>query len=57
VKTAYLAEYFRDVELRRRVLVGLNKGESLHSLCERAPVKTNSTPLSMPVVTAHAQLQ
>lgn len=35
VKTAYLAEYFRDVELRRRVLVGLNKGESLHSLARK----------------------
>jgi TnpA family transposase len=35
VKTAYLAEYFRDLELRRRVLLGLNKGESLHSLARK----------------------
>jgi TnpA family transposase len=35
VKTAYLAEYFREVELRRRVLLGLNKGESLHSLARK----------------------
>lgn len=35
VKTAYLAEYFRDIELRRRVLLGLNKGESLHSLARK----------------------
>jgi TnpA family transposase len=35
VKTAYLAEYFRKVELRRRVLLGLNKGESLHSLARK----------------------
>lgn len=35
VKTAYLAEYFRNIELRRRVLLGLNKGESLHSLARK----------------------
>ena len=35
VKTAYLAEYFRALELRRRVLLGLNKGESLHSLARK----------------------
>jgi TnpA family transposase len=35
VKTAYLAEYFRDEELRRRVLIGLNKGESLNSLARK----------------------
>ena len=28
-------EYFRDLELRRRVLLGLNKGESLHSLARK----------------------
>ncbi|MGH9759342.1 MAG: Tn3 family transposase, partial [Blastocatellia bacterium] len=35
VKTAYLAEYLRDPELRRRVLLGLNKGESLNSLARK----------------------
>jgi TnpA family transposase len=35
LKTAYLAEYIRDAELRRRVLLGLNKGESLHSLARK----------------------
>jgi TnpA family transposase len=35
VKTAYLAEYFRSEELRRRVLLGLNKGESLHALARK----------------------
>jgi TnpA family transposase len=35
VKTAYLAEYFRNEELRRRVLIGLNKGESLNSLARK----------------------
>jgi len=35
VKTAYLAEYFRSEELRRRVLIGLNKGESLNSLSRK----------------------
>jgi TnpA family transposase len=32
LKTAYIAEYLCNPELRRRVLLGLNKGESLHSL-------------------------
>jgi TnpA family transposase len=32
LKTAYLAEYLCNEELRRRVLLGLNKMESLHSL-------------------------
>lgn len=32
LKTAYLAEYLCNPELRRRVLLGLNKGESLHAL-------------------------
>lgn len=31
LKTAYIAEYLCSEELRRRVLLGLNKGESLHS--------------------------
>jgi TnpA family transposase len=35
VKTAYLAEYLRSEELRRRVLLGLNKGESLNSLARK----------------------
>lgn len=35
VKTAYLAEYVQDEELRRRVLIGLNKGESLHALSRK----------------------
>lgn len=32
LKTAYLAEYLCNEELRRRVLLGLNKVESLHAL-------------------------
>jgi TnpA family transposase len=54
VKTAYLAEYFREVELRRRLVLGLNKSKSLHSLarkvffgslskCATAPMKIRST--------------
>ncbi|MCI0393082.1 MAG: Tn3 family transposase [Acidobacteria bacterium] len=35
IKTAYLAEYLRSEELRRRVLLGLNKGESLNSLARK----------------------
>lgn len=35
VKTAYLAEYVRDPELRHRVQLGLNKGETLHSLARK----------------------
>src|SRR4029077_3333752 len=31
VKTTYLAEYLRSEELRRRVLLGLNKGEALNA--------------------------
>jgi TnpA family transposase len=31
-RTAFLLEYFRDEALRRRVLIGLNKGEALHAL-------------------------
>ena len=34
-RTAYLLEYFRDEALRRRVLVGLNKGEALHALARQ----------------------
>ena len=34
-RTAYLLEYFRDEALRRRVLIGLNKGESLHALARQ----------------------
>lgn len=35
VKTAYLAEYFSSEELRRRVLLGLNKGEALNALARK----------------------
>src|SRR5205807_10490086 len=35
-RTAYLLEYFRDEALRRRVLIGLNKGEALHAQIGRA---------------------
>ena len=35
IKTAYLAEYLRSEDLRRRVLLGLNKGESLNSLARK----------------------
>ena len=35
IKTAYLAEYFRNEELRRRVLLGLNKGEALNALARK----------------------
>jgi TnpA family transposase len=34
-RTAFLLEYFRDASLRRRVLIGLNKGEALHSLARQ----------------------
>jgi TnpA family transposase len=34
-RTAYLLEYFRDEALRRRVLIGLNKGEALHALARQ----------------------
>lgn len=30
-RTAFLLEYFRDESLRRRILIGLNKGEALHA--------------------------
>lgn len=35
IKTAYIAEYLRDEELRRRVLLGLNKIESLHAFSRK----------------------
>jgi TnpA family transposase len=35
IKTAYLAEYLRSEELRRRVLLGLNMGVSLNSLARK----------------------
>src|SRR5262249_9925688 len=35
VKTAYIAEYLRVEELRRRVLVGLKEGGSIHKLAGR----------------------
>jgi TnpA family transposase len=35
VKTAYLAEYLWNADLRRRVLVGLNKGEALNALARK----------------------
>jgi TnpA family transposase len=31
-RTSFLLDYFRDEALRRRVLIGLNKGEALHAL-------------------------
>ncbi len=34
-RTAFLLDYFRDAALRRRVLVGLNKGEALHALARQ----------------------
>lgn len=34
-RTAFLLEYFRDEALRRRILIGLNKGESLHALARQ----------------------
>jgi TnpA family transposase len=35
IKTAYLAEYLCSEELRRRVLLGLNKGEALNALARK----------------------
>jgi len=35
IKTAYLAEYLRSEDLRRRVLLGLNKGEALTALARK----------------------
>jgi len=34
-QTAFLLEYFRDEALKRRILVGLNKGEALHALAHQ----------------------
>jgi TnpA family transposase len=34
-RTAFLLEYFRDAALRRRILIGLNKGEALHALARQ----------------------
>ena len=34
-RTSFLLEYFRDESLRRRILIGLNKGEALHALARQ----------------------
>jgi hypothetical protein len=34
-RTAFLLEYFRDEALRRRILIGLNKGEALHAIARQ----------------------
>lgn len=34
-RTAFLLDYFRDESLRRRILLGLNKGEALHALARQ----------------------
>lgn len=34
-RTVFLLEYFRDEALRRRILIGLNKGEALHALAHQ----------------------
>jgi TnpA family transposase len=34
-RTTFLLEYFRDEALRRRILIGLNKGEALHALARQ----------------------
>ena len=34
-RTSFLLEYFRDEALRRRILIGLNKGEALHALARQ----------------------
>ncbi|GHO49935.1 hypothetical protein KSX_80980 [Ktedonospora formicarum] len=34
-RTCFLLDYFQDEALRRRILVGLNKGEALHSLARQ----------------------
>ncbi len=34
-RTSFLLEYFRDAALRRRILIGLNKGEALHALARQ----------------------
>ena len=34
-RTSFLLDYFQDEALRRRILIGLNKGEALHSLARQ----------------------
>jgi TnpA family transposase len=34
-RTAFLLKFFRDESLRRRILIGLNKGEALHALARQ----------------------
>lgn len=34
-RTSFLLDYFRDEALRRRILIGLNKGEALHALARQ----------------------
>ncbi len=34
-RTSFLLDYFQDEALRRRILVGLNKGEALHALARQ----------------------
>jgi len=34
-RTSFLLDYFRDAAFRRRILIGLNKGEALHSLARQ----------------------
>jgi hypothetical protein len=64
-RTAYLLEYFRNEALRRRVLIGLNKGEALHALVRqlffgRLGVDTRTDRRkkngSQVVVTLHVQM-
>ena len=34
-RTSFLLDYFRDEALRRRILIGLNKGDALHALARQ----------------------
>lgn len=34
-RTSFLLDYFQDESLRRRILIGLNKGEALHALARQ----------------------
>jgi TnpA family transposase len=34
-RTSFLLDYFQDEALRRRILIGLNKGEALHALARQ----------------------
>lgn len=34
-RTSFLLDYFQDKALRRRIIVGLNKGEALHALARQ----------------------